>query len=94
MISAKKKLQNDRWRRRNLEHVAAYMRRYRAANRERARAHNKVHYAIKVGRLRRPARCERCGRPSKKIDAHHEDYARPLDVKMVCPTCHSAERKA
>jgi len=34
--------------------------------------------------------CADCGvSPSKaKIQAHHEDYSKPLDVIWLCPMCH------
>ena len=51
------------------------------------RAYGAVHRAVKSGRLIRPDRCPRCGRGGN-VQAHHNDYSKPLDVKWLCPTCH------
>jgi len=36
----------------------------------------------------RPKHCANCGRAAGKIEAHHENYTRPLDVVFLCPSCH------
>jgi len=59
---------------------------YDRSNRTKARARHKVYKAIKAGRLvRKP--CEACG--ALTTHAHHHDYSKPLDVKWLCPACHS-----
>ena len=41
----------------------------------------KTYYEIKMGRLiRKP--CEVCG--ELKVEAHHDDYSRPFDVRWLC----------
>ena len=46
--------------------------------------------SIRDGRLiRKP--CEVCG--EIKVDAHHDDYERPLDVRWLCRTHHSEHHK-
>jgi hypothetical protein len=58
-----------------------------AKNRSRQRAQ----YALKSGRLHRPDRCQACGQPPSpalRIEMHHPDYARPLDVVFLCSLCH------
>ena len=69
--------------------VAARVRRWRERNPERDRAHSLVAYALKTGRLTRPANCTTCG-AAGAVQAHHEDYARPLDVAWLCRPCHLA----
>lgn len=44
-----------------------------------------VHRALRSGELVRSA-CEICG--SEKSDAHHDDYAAPLDVRWLCRAHH------
>ena len=42
---------------------------------------------IRAGRLIKPEYCESCG-GSHKIEAHHDDYTKPLDVRWMCEICH------
>lgn len=62
-------------------------------------AHQAVSIAVAEGRLDRPLACQMCGcmpHPRTRWDgttyyplnAHHEDYARPLDVIWLCTGCH------
>ncbi len=53
--------------------------------------HARVAEAIKRGLLIRPDLCEQCGRKSKRIRAHHDDYDKPLDVRWLCDSCHAKE---
>jgi DNA-binding transcriptional regulator YiaG len=52
-----------------------------------SRAHRAVRWALTTGALERPECCETCGR-AVRLDAHHEDYARALDVRWLCRRCH------
>jgi hypothetical protein len=56
-------------------------------------AHQLVMYAVKLGILVRPKECEKCA-SNIKIEGHHEDYSRPLDVKWLCKSCHVKEHRA
>ena len=47
-----------------------------------------VNAAIVSGKLKRQP-CQVCG--SKRTDAHHADYGKPLDVVWLCRTHHAAE---
>lgn len=49
-------------------------------------ARSMVNTAILNGVLVRDA-CEICG-DTKKIDAHHDDYSKPLKVRWLCKSCH------
>ena len=55
-------------------------------------AHNAVSRAIRNGTLIRPENCDRCGVKCKP-NAHHDDYARFLDVMFLCPICHAQRHK-
>lgn len=48
-----------------------------------------VAHAIQAGRLTRPDACERCKAASTDLEAHHWDYREELDVRWLCPPCHS-----
>lgn len=55
------------------------------------RAHQAVWRGLRYGRLVRPEACERCGSAHRRLEAHHHDYAKPLDVEWLCPSCHRRE---
>ena len=63
---------------------------YRRENKEKIKAQRAVSMAIKKGDLTRPARCSAEGcTASENIQAHHEDYSKPLDVIWLCASHHS-----
>lgn len=35
-------------------------------------------------------RCQRCG-ATDRLHRHHHDYSKPLEVEIVCATCHGTE---
>jgi ribosomal protein S27AE len=43
--------------------------------------------AVRAGKLTRKP-CEQCGNP--KVQAHHDDYSKPLEVRWLCVPCHAA----
>ena len=53
-------------------------------------AHMAVDAAIRAGILTRPECCSGCGcsDTEHRIEAHHYDYSRPLDVIWLCTPCH------
>ena len=56
------------------------------------KAHALVGYAVRIGILKRPHRCSRCGAKCKP-HGHHPDYSRPLAVIWLCFCCHKAEHR-
>lgn len=60
---------------------AEYQRRRRARNPEKNKARAAVGDAVHSGRLI-PMPCEACG--SLSVQAHHDDYSKPLDVRWLC----------
>jgi hypothetical protein len=61
-------------------------------NKHKRNAHCKVARALLHGVLIRPNKCEKCGE-IKAIEAHHDDYAKPLEVKWLCIECHNERHK-
>jgi hypothetical protein len=51
-----------------------------------------LYAAIKAGTVRRGDTCESCGVVGR-IEAHHEDYSKPLDVQWLCSKCHGVTRR-
>ena len=47
-----------------------------------------VEAAIKAGVLIKPEACSSCGKKDCRIEAHHEDHAKPLEVDWLCVSCH------
>lgn len=54
--------------------------------RRKQRAREAVSRAVAAGRLVRQP-CEKCG--GSRVQAHHDDYSKPLDVRWLCPKDHN-----
>lgn len=65
----------------------------RALRSMKSQAGRMLGYAVCAGMVARPDSCERCGRQDE-VEGHHYDYARPLEVEWLCPTCHRTADKA
>lgn len=83
----RQKHKNDPQRKRKLADKAKLMRK-NPITRVRIESRLATRRAIEAGKLMREP-CLRCG--AVKVEAHHEDYARPLEVKWLCRRCHAAE---
>ena len=73
--------------RKRIEKATAVTKAWRAAHPERGAAHSAVRRALRAGLLVRPDNCAACRRVGK-VEAHHFDYAKPLDVVWFCKPCH------
>jgi ribosome-binding protein aMBF1 (putative translation factor) len=54
-------------------------------------ARNQAQYARQTGRLV-PEPCEVCG--TETVEAHHDDYDKPLEVRWLCRRHHSEVHRA
>jgi hypothetical protein len=61
--------------------TARHVRAARLRSPEKYKARTAVGNALRDGRLRRMP-CEVCG--SMRVQAHHADYSKPLDVRWLC----------
>jgi hypothetical protein len=66
------------------QRAALEMGRHKLPNRMASR---KLRDAIKCKKIFRPESCEKCGSVDR-IQGHHDDYSKPLEVKWVCHSCH------
>jgi hypothetical protein len=60
---------------------------------DRAKAHSAAQNAVRDGKLIKPALCEGCGLPKKRIEKHHPDYSKPLLIVWLCKPCHAIADK-
>jgi len=58
-------------------------------------AQGRLEKAVTQGKMSRPTACEECAVEERKmrdgrsnIQAHHDDYNKPLDVRWLCQPCH------
>lgn len=56
------------------------------------KAHSIVNEALKTGKLKKPNKCSNCNQ-EKNVQAHHEDYNKPLEIIWLCVSCHSQLHK-
>lgn len=59
-------------------------------------AHRAVQRAMYAGTLVRPDACSACNQAPQhgSLHAHHDDYARPLEVRWLCRLCHIGAHRA
>jgi hypothetical protein len=74
---------------------ADYCREWRRAGRgksqvydAKAQARKLAYYAFRRGRITQTP-CEHCG-IEERLEMHHDDYSKPLEVRWLCVPCHKA----
>lgn len=78
---------NRAWRAANLEKVREYNRAYARVSSRKIKAKQAIARLITAGRICSPWVCENC-HTVEKLDAHHDDYAYPLQIRWLCRSCH------
>jgi len=73
------------------EQRAAYIQRDKEKYPEKYKARFAASNAIHAGSLK-PKPCERCGY-GVGVNAHHEDYSKPLEVIWLCKRCHGQRHR-
>lgn len=68
----------------------ASKKKYKENNKEKIAARGKVCRAVMAGKIEK-SKCIVCG--CGKTQAHHEDYAKPLDIVWLCVCCHADRHK-
>lgn len=79
---------SDKYRKFNRERVRAY----RERNPLKYKARYTVRNALTSGKIIKPAKCTICS-SSSKVEAHHKDHSKPLDIMWLCKICHIKEDK-
>jgi hypothetical protein len=74
-------------RKRGNRQSAEYLSEYKKMYPNKYKAHTLVNNAIRDKRLFKEP-CEAC-ESSDKVHGHHDDYLKPLNVRWLCPGCHS-----
>ena len=62
---------------------------YRATNSIKRKAASAINNALVRGQIVRPSACVVCS-SNEKLNAHHDDYSKPMDVRWLCVPCHKA----
>jgi len=71
----------------NEYYKAWYLKNGRNRDKKKQLAHSMVMLAVRSGELIRPEICTDCKNPNK-IEGHHNDYNKPLEVIWLCNRCH------
>jgi hypothetical protein len=74
------------WKDNHPGYATAKKREWWQKNRDRMHIKDKVKYAVKTGKLIKTP-CQVCG--ELKVEGHHPDYSRPLDVVWLCRKHHN-----
>ena len=77
-----------RWRHENKEYGSMYVRKWRRLHPTANRAHAILRRAVQSGKVLRPDNCPECNKINCRIEGHHADYSKPLEVIWVCSGCH------
>ncbi len=48
--------------------------------------------AIRDGKVQKVSECSKCG-STTKVEGHHDDYTKPLEVRWLCEVCHKQWHK-
>ena len=65
---------------------------FRKNNKEKYKAHTMVKNALRNGSIQKPEICSSCG-ASGRIEGHHHDYSKPLEIEWLCNSCHRDRHK-
>lgn len=89
----KRKYYNEKhknWVKNNTERSRELGKNWYYSNIDKKKAQRKLQYQVFIGKIKRLP-CEVCG--NERTHAHHEDYARPLDVKWLCYVHHKEKHR-
>jgi hypothetical protein len=85
-VRASERLRASTERHRQINNAATH--RYKLKNKSKRRASGFINRGIADGSIVRPVACETRGCIAVKLNAHHDDYSKPFDVRWLCVLCH------
>lgn len=88
----KNRIRQKKWRSENKSKYVDSVTNWKKRNPQKSAAHTLVLWAIKTGILKKPIMCEECNKECK-VEAHHVDYFKPLDIHWLCKKCHSKKHQ-
>jgi len=80
------------WRFENKEKAKEYYKKSFYKNPQKVCARQRIYKALIRGKIKRPETCQVCNKKCK-LEAHHKDYDKPLEVIWCCKQCHVALHK-
>lgn len=80
---------NKIWMQNNKDKVKGYMKNWINKHKDRRNAQNIVNNYLKKNPDFKPKKCLVCGKTGIRIEAHHTDYNKPLEVVWCCKSCHA-----
>ena len=75
---------------RHKDYAKAYQKKTRGKNPNAYRS--RAHYQYHKDKANTKTNCEKC-ESIEKVEAHHHDYDKPLDVTFLCKRCHTEWHK-
>lgn len=70
------------------EKVRAEVKRHQEKNREKYLARQDLRRAVLRGKIIKPKCCKMCNKEADRIEGHHTDYTKRLQVLWLCVDCH------
>lgn len=65
---------------------------YKARHSQKIKARAMLNHAVRDGKVMKPQTCFECSQVTP-LQAHHHDYAKPLDVVWLCSLCHGKKHR-
>ena len=82
-----------KWQFENKDKVYKSNKKWQENNKERRYAHIKFNNYLKKFPDIKPDNCSLCGNTEIKLEAHHNNYSKPLEVVWMCRSCHIGVHK-
>lgn len=86
-------IQARAWSKANPEKVKETGRKMKRIYPEKNRSRNTLYRWVLKGSIIRPTICSKCGKGGR-IEGHHRDYSKPLEVSWLCNQCHADHHRA